>query len=105
MYTYLTFSIPNEFNNFFLKIIKDTNLEEQVVAFEDLDIINKDFDQNINIINDYHYKVKNIINDFNTTEYILFLKALFTSSNLNSCSTKISSQNIVQLYLLLIQLL
>jgi hypothetical protein len=35
--------------------------------------------------------VKNIINDFNTTEYILFLKALFTSSNLNSCSTKISS--------------
>ncbi|MCL3788499.1 DUF2691 family protein [Ruminococcus bromii] len=91
MYTYLTFSIPNEFNNFFLKIIKDTNLEEQVVAFEDLDIINKDFDQNINIINDYHYKVKNIINDFNTTEYILFLKALFTSSNLNSCSTKISS--------------
>ena len=44
MYTYLTFSIPNEFNNFFLKIIKDTNLEEQVVAFEDLDIINKDFD-------------------------------------------------------------
>ena len=54
-------------------------------------IINKDFDQNINIINDYHYKVKNIINDFNTTEYILFLKALFTSSNLNSCSTKISS--------------
>ena len=35
--------------------------------------------------------MKNIINDFNTTEYILFLKALFTSSNLNSCSTKISS--------------
>ena len=29
--------------------------------------------------------------NFNTTEYILFLKALFTSSNLNSCSTKISS--------------
>ena len=91
MYKCITFSIPNQFDNFFHKIIKDTNLNNQLVLFEDFDIIKDELSQITTLQNDCHYNVKEILKEINNKYYILFIKALFSYNENSNLSIKISS--------------
>lgn len=91
MYKCITFSIPNQFDNIFHKIIKDTNLNNQLVLFEDFDIIKDELSQITTLQNDCHYNVKEILKEINNKYYILFIKALFSYNENSNLSIKISS--------------